>query len=99
MDRRHALAGMAAMALTGTGRAQTSPFPTKPVRIVVPFNAGSGADSTARTYGEIMSRMLGQPVVVENRPGASANIGTEVVARAPADGYTVLVTAPNFATS
>ena len=74
-------------------------FPGKPVRIVVPYAAGGGTDTVARLMAARLSAAFGQPVVVENKPGASANIGTEFVARAPADGYTVLVTAPNFTTS
>ena len=74
-------------------------YPNKPVRIVVPYAAGGGTDTVARLMAARLSTVFGQPVVVENKPGASANIGTEFVARAPADGYTVLVTAPNFATS
>jgi tripartite-type tricarboxylate transporter receptor subunit TctC len=74
-------------------------FPNRPVRIVVPYAAGGGTDAVARLMATRLSATLGQPVVVENRPGASANIGTEFVARAPADGTTLLITAPNFTTS
>ncbi|TEA76859.1 Bug family tripartite tricarboxylate transporter substrate binding protein [Allopusillimonas ginsengisoli] len=74
-------------------------FPSKPIRIVVPYSPGGGTDIVARLMGDRLSTSLKQPVIVENRAGASANIGTEFVARAPADGYTVLVTAPNFTTS
>ena len=52
-------------------RAQADRFPSKPIRIVVPFNAGSGADETSRVYGDIAAKMLGQSLLVENRPGAS----------------------------
>lgn len=65
-------------------------FPSKPIRIIVPFNAGSGADETSRVYGDIVSKMLGQPVVVENRPGASGLLAIQAVKSAPADGYTLL---------
>ena len=71
-------------------------YPAKPVRVVVPYAPGGGTDTVARLAAARVQATLGQPVVVENRPGASANIGTEFVARAPADGYTVLVTAPNL---
>jgi tripartite-type tricarboxylate transporter receptor subunit TctC len=74
-------------------------YPAKPVRIIVPYAPGGGTDTTARLAAVRLQAAFGQPVVVENRPGASANIGTEFVAKAPADGYTVLITAPNFSTS
>jgi tripartite-type tricarboxylate transporter receptor subunit TctC len=81
----------------GSGFAQE--FPAKGLRIVVPYAAGGGTDTVARLMAARLATALSQPVVVENKPGASANIGTEFVARAPADGYTILVTAPNFTTS
>jgi len=74
-------------------------FPSKPIRIVVPYAAGGGTDTVARLAAAKLTASMGQPVVVENRPGASANIGTEAVAKSAPDGYTVLVTAPNFPTS
>ena len=65
-------------------------FPDHPVRLVVAFTAGGNADIVARTVAQGMSEQLGQPVVIENEPGANAMIGAEAVARAPADGYTLL---------
>ena len=79
--------------------AQAQDFPIKPIRIVVPYSPGGGTDTVARLMAAHMSNSLGQQVIVENKAGASANIGTEFVAKAPADGYTILVTAPNFTTS
>ena len=79
--------------------ASAQEFPSKPLRIVVPYAAGGGTDTVARLMATRLTASLGQPVVVENKPGASANIGAEFVARAQADGYTILVTAPNFTTS
>ena len=71
-------------------------YPTRPVRIVVGFPAGGAADITARLFGQWLSEQLGQPFVIENRPGAGSNIATEAVVRAPADGYTLLLVAtPN----
>ena len=87
------------LALLSVAGAAAQEYPNKPIRIVVPYGAGGGTDAVARLMAVRLSAAFGQPVVVENKPGASANIGTEFVARAPADGYTVLVTAPNFATS
>jgi tripartite-type tricarboxylate transporter receptor subunit TctC len=89
---------MAVMALSGIN-ATAQEFPNKPIRIVVPYSPGGGTDAVARMMAQRLSITLGQSVVVENKPGASANIGSEFVARAPADGYTILVTAPNFTTS
>jgi tripartite-type tricarboxylate transporter receptor subunit TctC len=66
-------------------------YPTRPVRLVVPAPAGGSFDITARLMGQWLSERLGQPFVIENRPGAGTNIGTEAVVRAPADGYTLLL--------
>ena len=71
-------------------------YPTRPVRIVVGFAAGGGVDITARLIGQWLSDRLGQPFVVENRPGAAGNLGTEAVVNAPSDGHTLLLaTIPN----
>jgi tripartite-type tricarboxylate transporter receptor subunit TctC len=76
--------------------ALAQPWPARPVRIVVGFAAGGGVDITARLIGQWLSERLGRSVVIENRPGADGNIGTEVVVNAPADGYTLLLAAlPN----
>jgi tripartite-type tricarboxylate transporter receptor subunit TctC len=84
----------AAAGLGGAAHAQT--FPSKPVHIVVPFPPGGAADITSRILAEHMAKGLGQSVVVENRPGGSTIVGSEVVARAPADGHTLLVVFPSF---
>ena len=73
-------------------------FPTKPVRIVVPFGAGSGLDIVMRFVADRMAKEWSQPVIVENRPGATGVIGTEQVYRAPADGYTLLATTQSLYT-
>src|SRR5215813_8095258 len=72
-------------------------YPTRPVRLLVGFPAGGNADTIARPMGQWLSERLGQPFVIENRPGAGTNIATETVARAPADGYTLLMVGPTQA--
>ena len=66
-------------------------YPVRPVRVIVPFAAGGNTDITARAIGARLSEVFGQQIVVENRPGGATNIGTELVAKAPADGYTILM--------
>ena len=82
------LAGAAALALGHSARAQA--FPAKPLRLVVPFPPGGSTDLLARRIGEKLAAAFGQPVVVDNRPGAGGATGSVEVARAPADGYTLL---------
>jgi tripartite-type tricarboxylate transporter receptor subunit TctC len=86
----HLTAGAAALpAVSRFAWAQT--YPIRPVRLIVGFPAAGAADISARLIGQLLSERLGQPFVTENRPGAGTNIATEVVAKAPADGYTLLV--------
>jgi tripartite-type tricarboxylate transporter receptor subunit TctC len=66
-------------------------FPSRPVKIVVPYTAGGGTDAVVRPLAQRLSEKWGQPVVIENRPGAGTSIGAESVARSPADGYTLLI--------
>src|SRR5438270_12810695 len=83
-------AGAAALpAVSRIARAQT--YPSRPVRSIVGFGAGTAADVVARLMGQWLSERLGQPFVVENRPGAGNNMGAQAVVRAPADGYTLLL--------
>lgn len=72
-------------------------YPTKPIRVVVPFPPGGGTDIVARTVTPKMAEILGQPFIIENRAGAGGNIGTDAVAKAPADGYTLLVASASTA--
>jgi len=91
------LAVCAATAIPGTASAQN--FPDKLVKIVVPYPAGGGVDGLARALAESLSQTWKQPVIIENKPGASTMIGGESVAKAPADGYTLLLTSDSSITS
>jgi tripartite-type tricarboxylate transporter receptor subunit TctC len=86
----HLAAGAAALPLSSRNTTAQS-YPTKPVRLIVGFPPGGVGDILARLIGQSLSTRLGQPFIVENRPGAGGNIGTEVVVRAPADGYTLFL--------
>src|SRR2546429_8980402 len=88
---KKALSLFVALLLWAGGVAAQERYPQKPVRIVVPFAAGGSTDIFARMMGERLSGALGQPVVIENRPGAAGNIGAEAVARSAPDGYTLLM--------
>src|SRR5262245_24892156 len=86
----HLAAGAAALpVLSRIARARA--YPTRPVRLIIGYPPGASADITARLIGQWLSERLGQPVVVESRPGAGTNIATEAVVRASADGYTLLM--------
>jgi tripartite-type tricarboxylate transporter receptor subunit TctC len=89
----HLAAGAAALpAVSRVARAQA--YPSRPVRIVIGLASGGPVDVLARLMGQWLSERLGQPVIVESRPGAGSNIATEAVVRAPADGYTLLMATP-----
>src|SRR6478672_4587347 len=79
---------VAVLALAGTASAQT--YPTRPVKIIVPFTAGSATDILARVVGDHLSKSLGQPFVIENKPGAGGIVGTQAAKDAPPDGYTLI---------
>ena len=88
-----AAAGLLLGPLSGAALAQSEPYPSRKIQLIVPYSAGSGVDLLARTYGRALERELNTPVVVENREGATGIIGSQAVARAPADGYTLMVEA------
>jgi tripartite-type tricarboxylate transporter receptor subunit TctC len=84
--------GVAAFMLAGAASGVAAQgYPDKPIKLIVPFSAGSGTDIAARAVGEVMAKGLNQPVIVENRPGAGGTLAAAQVARGEADGYTVLV--------
>lgn len=85
------LAGMALAALSLSAPAVAQEFPTRPIRMVVPYAPGGNVDISARTIGPTLTELLGQQIVVDNRPGGGGNVGAALVAKAPADGYTLLV--------
>ena len=100
-SKRHLLA---LLALTGLGLAAhaqpaATDWPNKPIRWVVPFPPGGAMDAIARTLGEKAGKTLGQPFVIENRPGAGGNIGADYVAKQPGDGYTMMITSIGMATN
>ena len=93
---RTAIAGLAMMAL-GTCLAQS--YPARPVRVIIPFPPGGTLDTLGRAVAQKLSDQMGQPFVVENKPGGNGTIGADVVAKAPADGYTLLFNASTFTTA
>ncbi|MBV9077101.1 MAG: tripartite tricarboxylate transporter substrate binding protein, partial [Methylobacteriaceae bacterium] len=88
LSRRGFGGGLLALAAAGSARAQT--YPQRPLRVIVPFPAGGGGDTLARLVLTRVGEILGQNIVIDNRPGAGGNLGSETAARAEADGYTLL---------
>jgi len=88
---------VALMSLTSLNAVADAPYPNQPIKIVVPYTSGTGMDIVSRVIAPRLSERVGQPVVVQNLPGASGNIGTELVAKAAPDGYTILM-GPNTMT-
>ena len=80
-----------AIALLLPGLALAQAYPAKPVRMVVPFSAGGTTDVLARLVGQKLGETLGQQIIIDNRPGANGNLGTEIAVKAPADGYTIVM--------
>ena len=89
---------LAALAMPAAAQSAGA-YPAKPLRLVVPYTPGASNDTLSRATGEAMAPILGQPIVIDNRPGAGGMIGAEHVARAPADGYTLLNVQASFATN
>jgi tripartite-type tricarboxylate transporter receptor subunit TctC len=88
---------IAAMLVTGSALAQAAPYPSRPIKIVVGFPPGGSSDATARMLATALSEKLGQPVIVENKPGANTIIATQYVKSQPADGYTLFSVSSSFA--
>lgn len=98
MDRRTFVsAAVSAPVMLVTSRVHAESFPSKTINWVVPYTPGGSTDTVARTLGKEIGSMLDQNVVIENKPGAGSNIGTQAVIRAPADGYTLLLAVPPLA--
>src|SRR5262245_34506639 len=95
--KRGAIFAAAVLSLASATPALAQKWPEKTVRIVVPFTPGGGTDVFARILGQRLSEVYGQQFIVDNRPGAGSTVGTELVAKAPADGYTLLMTSASFA--
>ena len=87
---------LAAFALCAPGLPAAADFPSRPIRIVVPYAPGGASETMARLVADRMAAALKQPVIIENRPGGGTVIGASVVAQAPADGYTLFVNASSF---
>jgi tripartite-type tricarboxylate transporter receptor subunit TctC len=91
---RLVLVGVLLTGFASHGEAQA--YPDRPIRLIAPFPAGGLVDVLARALGEELGRSLGQPIIIENKPGAGGNIGADAVAKAPPDGYTLLMTSPGI---
>src|ERR1043166_474963 len=94
-SKRYAWCALACALMASPVELAAQSYPTKPVRVIVPFAAGGGADIMGRTISQKLTESFGQQFIVDNRAGAAANIGTEIAARAAPDGYTLIVTGPN----
>lgn len=99
MNPRNVCGALAAMLLFAAGMAVAQNYPTGPVRFLVPFPAGGGIDTMGRILGQKLSEAIAKPVIIENRAGANGLIGSRLVARAPKDGYMLLVNGVNFVTA
>lgn len=87
------------LCVLGTSAAGAQTYPARPIRMILPFPPGGPTDITGRTLAQKLSEQLGQPVVPDNRPGAGGNVGLELAAKSPPDGYTIVLTAPPIAIS
>jgi tripartite-type tricarboxylate transporter receptor subunit TctC len=97
IGKQHLLPVVAACAVALSAQAGAQSWPVKPVRMIVPFAAGGGTDIQARLFGAKLTPALGQTIIVDNRPGGGGNIGAEIAAKSPPDGYTVLFQSASLA--
>ena len=95
MRSRNLVAALALGALATLAGAQPAPYPSKPIRLVIGFTPGGAADYVARSMSESLAKAMGQPVLVENKPGNGSSIAADIVAKSPADGYTLLIASPS----
>src|SRR5436305_458918 len=91
MIARRAVLALALCATFAAPSAFAQTYPSKPIRLIVPYPAGGGTDFFARLVGTKMAELIGQPVIIENKPGAATNLGADFVAKAAPDGYTILL--------
>ncbi|MPM44589.1 hypothetical protein SDC9_91268 [bioreactor metagenome] len=99
ISRRHFLSATTALSAgiyPHAGHAQPKGYPDKPIKIIVPFAPGGGTDFSARVYSAALAEKIGQPVIVENKPGAASTIGTNLALKSPPDGYTLLVISGSY---
>ncbi len=91
LSARVVCGGLMLIGALSAAHAAEAPYPNKPIRLIVPYPPGGSTDPTARAYGQWISDKLGVPIVIDNRPGAGATIGHALGAKAPPDGYTLLL--------
>jgi tripartite-type tricarboxylate transporter receptor subunit TctC len=95
MKNKPLMLALALGAFIATAAAQTAPYPSKPIRVVIGFAPGGAADHVARSMSEAFSKALGQTVIIDNKPGNGSSIAADIVAKAPPDGYTMLIASPS----
>jgi tripartite-type tricarboxylate transporter receptor subunit TctC len=95
--RAHRFAALLVFLFAAAAHAQSTAYPSKPIRLLVPFTPGGGTDIVARTIAQKMTDALGQSVIVDNRPGAGGSVGTEMAVRANPDGYTLIMVSGSYA--
>ena len=95
MNRHHRILALALAVFATAAGAQPAPYPSKPIRLVIGFAPAGAADFVARSMSDALAKALGQPVVVDNKPGNGSSIAAEIVAKSPPDGYTLLIASPS----